>query len=166
MTDGELKKLSRQDLLEMLIAQGREVESLRNRLEETEKTLAARTIAINQAGSIAEAALQISGIFEAAQQACQDYTDSIVALSQRQASVCAQQEQESQQKARQILDEAVRQKNAMEEETRQNCEEMIRRAERESQAYWDAVSRKLNAFMTEHGELRQLLAAMGQKGSI
>ncbi len=73
MTDQELKKLRKSDLLELLLAQSKEMERLKRELREANKKLADRAIQIEQAGSIAEAALQLSGIFEAAQKAADDY---------------------------------------------------------------------------------------------
>ena len=67
MTDNDVKKLSRKDLLEMLIDQSREIESLRAKLSEAEAALKKREIAIDKAGSIAEASLLLNGVFEAAQ---------------------------------------------------------------------------------------------------
>ena len=70
MTDKELRRLSRADLLELLLAQRRENEQLRCILDQTQAQLADRTIQIDKAGSIAEASLQLSGIFNAAQESC------------------------------------------------------------------------------------------------
>ena len=51
MTDRELRKLSRRDLLELLIQQDEEMEALKERLKEAEYKLESRTIAIDTAGS-------------------------------------------------------------------------------------------------------------------
>ena len=99
MTNNELKKLSRADLLEMLIDQSTELEALRKKLASAEAALQKRQIAIDQAGSIAEASLLLNGVFEAAERACQQYTDNIRQLSERQESVCLQMENESRRKA-------------------------------------------------------------------
>lgn len=77
MTDKELKRLSRSELLEMLIAQMEENEMLRQNLEEAEAALADRKIIIDQAGTLAEAALQLNGIFEAADRAARQYLENI-----------------------------------------------------------------------------------------
>ena len=53
MTDKELRRLSRGELLEMLIAQAAENDQLKNRLEQAEAQLRDRKIAINNAGSLA-----------------------------------------------------------------------------------------------------------------
>lgn len=70
MTDKELKKLNRRELLELLIEEMKENEELRKKLEEREIKLAS-------SGNIAEAALQINKVFEAAQAAADQYIVSV-----------------------------------------------------------------------------------------
>ncbi len=77
MTEKELKKLTRMELLEMLIDQSREVERLRGELEEAKKALEDKKIAIEKSGSLAEAALALSGVFEKAQEAADLYIANI-----------------------------------------------------------------------------------------
>ena len=88
MTDRELKKLKRNELLEMLIAQIEENERLKHRMEEQKRQLQDRQIAVEQAGSIAEAALKLNGVFEAAQSAAQQYLENVQRLSTEQDSIC------------------------------------------------------------------------------
>ena len=163
MTDKELKRLSRGELLEMLIQQSKELELLRKQLDAAESALQNREIAITNAGSIAEAALQLNGVFTAAQDACQQYMENICHLSQNQERICAQRDAESQAEAKRIVEEARKESEALEHETRIMCAEMVTKAKAESQAYWDEVSRRLVAFSTEHAELQQLLSAVGGK---
>ena len=163
MTDKELKRLSRGELLEMLIQQSKELERLRKQLDAAESALPNREIAITNAGSIAEAALQLNGVFTAAQDACQQYMENICHLSQNQERICAQRDAESQAEAKRIVEEARKESEALEHETRMMCAEMVTKAKAESQAYWDEVSRRLVAFSTEHAELQQLLSAVGGK---
>ena len=84
MTERELKKLSRADLLELLLEEQRENEGLRQQLEEAERKLADRRIQLEQAGSIAEAALQLNGVFAAAEAAAEQYLDSVRSLTEEQ----------------------------------------------------------------------------------
>lgn len=163
MTDKELKRLSRGELLEMLIQQSKELELLRKQLDAAQTALQNREITINKAGSIAEAALQLNGVFTAAQDACQQYMENICHLSQNQERICAQRDAESQAEAKRIVEEARKESEALEHETRMMCAEMVTKAKAESQAYWDEVSRRLVAFSTEHAELQQLLSAVGGK---
>ena len=64
MTDKELRRLSRSELLEMLIAQTEENSQLKIRLEQAEAQLRDRRIEIDKAGSLAEAALSLNGVFQ------------------------------------------------------------------------------------------------------
>jgi len=114
MTEKELRKLSRADLLEMLIDQGEELRRVKEQLEEAEDALRDREIKIDTAGSIAEAALQLNGVFEAAQASCEQYMENIRKLSSRQEAVCRKLEQESKDRAARQLAETKRQCAAME----------------------------------------------------
>lgn len=77
MTNQQLKKLRREELLRMLLELERENEALaeENRLLRNE--LQSRQIAIKEAGSLAEAALRLSGVFEAAQKAADLYLENV-----------------------------------------------------------------------------------------
>lgn len=77
MTDKELKRLSRAELLEMLLAQMEENEKLRRRLQDAEAELDDRRIAISEAGTMAEAALKLNGVFEAADRAAKQYLENV-----------------------------------------------------------------------------------------
>ena len=90
MTEREMRRLSRADLLEMLIDQSKEMEKLRQKLEAAEAALARREIIIGSAGSIAEASLRLNGVFEAAQAACEQYIDNVRRLNERQDALYRQ----------------------------------------------------------------------------
>ena len=135
MTEKELRRLSRTDLLELLLAQRRENEQLRCILDETQAQLADRTIKIDQAGSIAEASLQLSGIFTAAQDSCQYYMDNIRMLSERQSQVCQQ----------------------MEQETKEKCDRMVAEAELKAQQCWENCSVKIKQLVDSFEGLQQVM---------
>lgn len=77
MTPKELRRLRRSDLMEMLLELSQENRELRRELEDAKRQLQDRTIRIREAGSLAEAALQLNGVFEAAQAACQQYEENL-----------------------------------------------------------------------------------------
>ena len=77
MTAKELKRLRRSDLLEMLLSVSKENDRLRMELAAATRELADKRICIENSGSIAEAALKLNGVFEAAQAACEQYLHSI-----------------------------------------------------------------------------------------
>ena len=84
MTDRELRKLSRAELLELLLEESRENERLRAQLQEMNEKLADRAIRIERAGSIAEAALQLNGVFQAAEEAAAQYLENVGRLAEEQ----------------------------------------------------------------------------------
>jgi len=83
MTDKELRRLSRSELLEMLISQMQENEKLKQSLEEANAALSNRRIVIEQAGTMAEAALRLNGVFEAADEAARQYLENIYCISEK-----------------------------------------------------------------------------------
>ncbi|MGM9608118.1 MAG: hypothetical protein ACI3XJ_11495 [Oscillospiraceae bacterium] len=140
MTDNELRKLSRSDLLELLIAQSREMDQLREQLQQmeeqlrqTEEQLKCRQIELNEAGSLAEASLQLNGIFQAAQDAASQYLENIQRLSGHQREICARMERETRRTGELMLAETREKCRKMEEETRAECRKLLESAKRESQ---------------------------------
>lgn len=160
MTDYELSKLSRKELLEILLKLSMENQSLQERLKQAETALQDRQIKLDSAGSIAEASLLLSGVFEVAQEACRQYTESIETLSQRQEAICAQREQESRATAEALVESAKQQSETLLRTTEAECAEMVQRAKKESEDYWSDVAEKLERFYTEHVGLREMLSIM------
>ncbi|CYY37132.1 hypothetical protein [Streptococcus suis] len=68
-----LRKLKRIELYEIMLAQSEEIDCLRNQLEKIKTELADRRIMISQSGSIAEASMKLTNIFEEAQKAVDLY---------------------------------------------------------------------------------------------
>ena len=81
MTDKDLKRLRRDELLEILIAQSKKMDQMQAELDAARAALDSREILLREAGSIAEAALRINGVFEAAQAAAQQYLENIRRMS-------------------------------------------------------------------------------------
>ena len=83
MTKKDLKHLNRRELLQMLLLQVEENERLKEDLAEARELLEERRIEISEAGSIAEAALRLHDIFDAAQAAADTYLENVRALGTR-----------------------------------------------------------------------------------
>lgn len=81
MTDQELRKLNRRELIEILIDLTDENETLKAECEQLRQQLSERAVKIGAVGSIAEACLQINGVFESAQRAAEQYLETIRLLS-------------------------------------------------------------------------------------
>ena len=95
MTDKELRRLSRSELLEMLIAQTEENSQLKIRLEQAEAQLRDRRIEIDKAGSLAEAALSLNGVFQAAEAAAITPTRAIAWASRDRDAAAVEQATDS-----------------------------------------------------------------------
>lgn len=81
-----LRKLNKLQLLELLAQQEKELASLRAALAERDEELERRTLMLEEAGSIAEAALKLNGVFEAAQRAADQYLENIREMQKRDMS--------------------------------------------------------------------------------
>ena len=92
MTDKELKRLNRAELLQLLMNQSVETEQLQAKVKELTEQVQRNEITCQNAGSLAEAVLTLNGVFQAADQAAQKYI-------QEMADRAAKQEQELQAKA-------------------------------------------------------------------
>lgn len=106
MTNKDLKNLNRRELLQMLLAQAEENEQLKVKLDEANQKLAERKLVMERAGSLAEASLKISGVFEAAQQAAQSYVDGVRDLLVRRQQECEQMVAEKEKQANETVAEA------------------------------------------------------------
>lgn len=106
MTDKELRRLKREELLEMLIEVSKENEKLREMLIASEKELKSREIKISNAGSIAEASLALNGVFEAAEKACVQYAENIERMNKESEKILAQAREEAEMTVEQAKDAA------------------------------------------------------------
>lgn len=104
MTEKELRKLNRAELLEMLIAQSKKLNRVEENLSAAQKELERRKVAITTSGTLAEAALKLSGIFEAADQAAAQYLDSLREQESNAERIIA----EAETKAQEIINAAER----------------------------------------------------------
>ena len=164
MTDKELQKLSRSALLEMLLEQSRENDRLRAQVEKLARQLSDRQFKIDQAGSIAEASMQINQVFDSAQAAAEQYLENIRALSGRQEQICRKLEEESTQKANALLAETERKCRTMEAATTEKCARMTKEAEESADRIWADTQAGIQKLIDDHAGLREILAAF-PKGS-
>ena len=127
MTDKELRRLSRSDLLELLISQTEENQALKTRVAQLEDQLNDRRIAVAEAGSIAEASLKLNGVFAAAEEAARQYLENIQRI---------QQEQEA-------SSQSLREKAGQEAEAiRKEAEAYSQKLRGEADAYWKQIEER------------------------
>lgn len=126
MTEKDLRSLSKLELLEMLRQQELEIEQLTVEKEESEKQLDDRRLSIDNAGSIAEASVLLSGVMKAAQEAADVYLENVKTLESEKIAMAEKLEQESMDRVAVIFSEAERRRAEAENETRQILENINR----------------------------------------
>lgn len=107
MKVSDLKKMRRSDLLEILLHLRKENDRLIDELEQARQELASRAVFIEESGSLAEAAIRINGVMEAAQKACSQYTFNVQKRCEEKEEYCRQLEQATKIKCEQMLLEAA-----------------------------------------------------------
>lgn len=153
----DLKKLSRADLLELLVAQTKENERLTNLLMRANEELNKRQLVLNDSGSIAEAALRLSGIFDIAQAAADQYLESVRLKTQKEEEVYASQRQNCAQDCEKLIRQTEEKCLSMEEETRLRCSAVLASVKQDLQNYCEQASKKVDVFNVE-GSPDQTLA--------
>ena len=88
MKEKDLRHLSREELLELLLIQTKETERLEKKLEEVETELNERRIGIEKSGSLAEASVRINGVFKAAEAAAKQYLENIAMMKKETIEKC------------------------------------------------------------------------------
>ena len=73
----DLTKLKKQDILKIMVEQGEEIDRLKTRIAELEQELGQIEINKDKVGSIAEASLAVTRIFDEADKAARIYLENI-----------------------------------------------------------------------------------------
>lgn len=146
MTEGDLKKLNRAELLAMLISITQRCDKLEAELQDAYERLDGRDIEVSRAGTLAEAALKINKIFEAADQAGAQYLANLQRMYPGDGSVPPEVLMAASQDAGAAEKEVRAKCQAIEAETKRRCVEMVESAKRDSQAYWDEVYSRIKKY--------------------
>ena len=106
MLDKELKKLSRRELVDIIYQMKKNEEQLLEQIAVLEENLHDKRIRIEEAGSIAEAAAEITNVFSVAQTTADLYLQEIACMKEKNEKDCAKIIDEAKQEARRILSDA------------------------------------------------------------
>ena len=146
MTDKEFKKLNRAELVEIIYRIQQNEEQLRDENNNLRRQLASKNIKLNNAGSIAEAALALNGVFESAQKAADDYLE-LIHLSGDEVA----------EKNSAIINEANMRAAEIIRSAEKKAAQIISTAEAESKKKWDDVNRNIDTLLETHSTLLELL---------
>lgn len=191
VVDKELQKLKRTELLELLLEQSRSNDSLKLQLEENtlviddlKRQLANRMIDIQNAGTIAEASFKLNGVFEAADNAAQQYLENLQELYRKEHELYSVKEAEVENRCSALLQATHERCEFMKEDTRKRCEALMEstmqkcedrekeseercreldlKAKKDVDNRWNELSKRLEEFYATHAGIRELLAANGE----
>ena len=73
MEKNKLRKISKKELLEIMLNQAKRIKELEQELNKTQAKLDSKKIIIEETGSLAEASLKLNNVFETAQHAIEQY---------------------------------------------------------------------------------------------
>ena len=79
----DLSKLKKKELLEIMLRQGEEIDSLREQVADLQAQLDNRQFELSKVGSIAEASLLVTSIFEEAQKAAMIYLENLKRVAEQ-----------------------------------------------------------------------------------
>lgn len=115
MTDKELQKLSRAELLSMLVQCSRENDELKEKVASLEETvqkakqaLDDRRLNVQKAGNFADASVKINGVFEAAEKAARQYMENVRRLCEEKQAAMEKKEAETREYCARLIKETER----------------------------------------------------------
>lgn len=144
MTDKELRRLGRPELIEIIYQLEKSQEENRQEIARLQARLQDRTLRLSEAGSIAQAALQVNGVMEAAQAAADQYVQAAEADRQ-------------QARAERLVADAQTQADAILSDAQAQARTVTDQAEQHARDHWDLFREKAEQLIRDHHELSALL---------
>lgn len=146
MQSKDLRRMSRKDLLEILVEQQKIIEEFKSKISEYEENEKSERIVIDNAGSIAEAVVSLSGIFDRAQSVADQYLREIENLKKRSVQQaqeeCDRMIEGAQEKASTII---------------QNAEAVRTKKLQELNEYVKEINQKVNGYFKSHPEVKRYI---------
>ena len=128
MPDRELRHMRRTELVEIILALKQSEDQLRAENAALSAQLQERQIHIENAGSIAQAALELNKVFEAAQAAADEYVASVRAANKNTNAAASALRAQAEAEAQQILAQAQTEAANLKARTRKECDEQAEAA--------------------------------------
>ncbi len=132
----------------MLLAEVEENKKLKIQLGKMKSRLDDRQIAIDKAGSIAEAAMQLNGVFEAAQNAAAQYLENIRKLVSEEDAACRKTKEDAMEKAAALIAEA---------------DDYSRRVRAQADQYKEQAVKKAKALLREQNDRHSALYSLREE---
>ena len=157
MTDKELKRLSRAELIDIIYELQKQSEEKDAQMQTMQTALDERTLRMSKAGSIAEAAISVNGVFEAAQAAADQYLLSLKAAAEDTELMQA----ETKEKQRKILSDAEAQAAGILRRAEEQAASLNAATETQCAEKWAEFECRANELIAAHRELQDLMGGSG-----
>ncbi len=173
MTSKELRKLHRAELLQLLLDQVQENEQLKSQVNAMMTQLNQQRITCEKAGSIAEAALALSNIFQDADQAARKYIQEVEELTARQEQELRKKADQARKQADKLVLDAVdaaavvrEEADAYLAEAKAKAEKLLENARAEADAYWDKVNGQVYTLLEGQDMLKSIVHSAGKNNAL
>lgn len=173
MTTKELRKLRRAELLQLLLDQVQENEQLKSRVNAMTTQLNKQRIACENAGSIAEAALALSNIFQDADQVARKYLREVEELTARQEQELREKADQAREQADKLVADAMVAAAAVREEAdaclaeaKEKAETLLENARADADAYWDKVNSQVQTLLEGQDMLKSIVYSAGKNKTL
>lgn len=168
MTGRDLKNLKRADLLEILLNLSKENDDLKLQIQEMQQDAENKKIWAKEMGSIAEASLQLNGVFTAAQEACDQYVENARMIFSQSKKMCDKMEKKTREDCDNMLEDAASRCDRMRNEAKQDCkrmredarkkyEEMINLAKQRCDVIWNELYEQIKEASGYDFDMKYLL---------
>lgn len=148
-----MKRLNRGELLDIIYELQKQNAQAQEELQRLQGELEERNISIAESGSIAEAALKLNGVFEAAQAAADQY---LLSVRTANTDITAKLEA-AETRSEEILRQANRQAEAIVSAAQARADEIVGAADRSAADSWDQFQKKADELLRTRAELDALV---------
>lgn len=109
MINKELKRLSRRELVDIIYQMKKNEQEMQDKITALENEIKDKRIRISQAGSIADAAVNVTNVFSAAQVTADMYLSEIASMKKDTEAECAKMIADAKQRVKNILADGQKQ---------------------------------------------------------
>lgn len=159
VTEKELKKLGKSELIDLLAQKDAEAATLRSQVAFLERQLSENTAQAKSIGSIAEAALKVNGVFTAAQKAADEYLAAVMDMNTSAEKRCQDMIDRTRDYCDKLQSDTRYKCTAMETDAKNRCAELLCDAQEKAKSSLSSVTIALrDYYLRNEDKLRELPA--------
>lgn len=153
MTDKELKRLGRAELIDIVYELQLRNEQCQEQIAQLQAQLDEKLLKIENAGSIAEAAIAVNKVVEAAQAAADQYLESIHAAN----AGMDKRLDDARRASEELLAAAEKRADEIVRDAEFKGKMIVEQAQKNANEHWDSFQKKADELIRAHEELSRLV---------